>query len=88
MFPWMSLFLFYRCGVATAWPKGNDDFQLMRQLFDNLPSLNCETVFDPLERFVPFLPPLYLASGFSIDTAPHFARRSAGFCLGTTFLYS
>jgi hypothetical protein len=82
MFSWMSLFLFYRCGVATARPKGNDDFQLMQQFFDNLPSPNCEMVFDPLKLFLPFLAPLYLPSGFSIDPAHHFAREIGGFLSG------
>jgi hypothetical protein len=41
--------------------KPNDEFQLMRQVFDNLQYLDYETAFDPLHRHLPYLTPLYFA---------------------------
>jgi hypothetical protein len=41
--------------------KPNDEFQLMRQIFDNLLYLDYETGFDPVRRHLPYLNPLYFA---------------------------
>jgi len=41
--------------------KVPDEFQLMRQIFDNLQYLDYETAFDPVRRHLPFLSPFYFA---------------------------
>jgi estrogen-related receptor beta like 1 len=41
--------------------KPNDEFQLMRQIFDNLQYLDYETAFNPIHRNLPYLNPLYFA---------------------------
>lgn len=41
--------------------KPADEFQLMRQIYDNLMYLDYETEFDPVKRHLPFLTPYYFA---------------------------
>lgn len=41
--------------------KAPDEFQLMRQIYDNLQYLEYESNFDPLKRHLPYLTPFYFA---------------------------
>ncbi|KAH0786302.1 intraflagellar transport protein [Histomonas meleagridis] len=41
--------------------KGNDEYVLMKQIYDNLQFLDYEIEFDPVKRHLPYLTPIYFA---------------------------